>query len=79
VDFWVSVVRNFCSFSAKELFRQAQCSVKVIIACFVEGCLKQTPSRVNIFVFATRRKRDFLRLLKTTGVLACSQRNILIF
>jgi len=77
VDFWVFASRNFYSFSAKELVRQAQCSVKVFIACFVEGCLRQTPSKMKVLVLAARGKCRCLRLLKTTDVLACSQRTIL--
>jgi hypothetical protein len=68
VDFWVFASRDLYSFSAKELVRQAQCSVKVFIACSVESCLRQTPSRVNIFVFAGRRKRDSLLPVENSKV-----------
>jgi hypothetical protein len=56
VDFWVSALRDFHGFSAKELVRQAQCSVKGFIACFVKGCLRQTPSKVKVLVLAARGK-----------------------
>jgi hypothetical protein len=72
VDFWASALRSFCSFSAKELFRQAQCLVKVFIARFVKGCLRQTPRKMKVLVLAARGKCRFLRLLKTTNVLAHS-------
>jgi hypothetical protein len=60
--------------SAEGLFRQAQCSVKVIVACFVKGCLRQTPSKMKVLVPAARGEGELLRLLKTTNVLAHSQR-----
>jgi hypothetical protein len=61
-------------FLAEGLFRQAQCFVKVFVACFVKGCLRQTPSKMKVLVLAARGKCRPLRLLKTTGVLAHSQR-----
>jgi hypothetical protein len=64
---------------AEGLFKQAQCLVKVFIACFVKGCLRQTPSKMEVLILAAREKCRFLRLLKTTDVLAHSQKNILRF
>jgi hypothetical protein len=52
---------------AEELFRQAQCSVKVIVACFVKGCLRQTPSKMKVLVLNARGKFMSMRLLKTTN------------
>jgi len=61
-DFWV--------FLAEGLIKQAQCSVKVFAACFVKGCLRQTPTKVKVLVLVAQEKCRFMRLLKTTNVLA---------
>jgi hypothetical protein len=60
--------------SDEGLSRQAQCLVKVIVACFVKGCFRQMLSRMNVLVLAARGKCSSLRLFRTTGVLAHSQR-----
>jgi hypothetical protein len=70
--FWVFISYDF-GFLAEGLFKQAQCSVKVFVACFVKGCLRQTPSKVKVLALAARGKCRFLRLLKTTDILSHSQ------
>jgi hypothetical protein len=67
---------NFYCFLEEGLFRQAQCFVKVIAACFVKGCFRQTPSKMKVLVPAARRGCRPLRLLKTTNGLVQSQRTI---
>jgi hypothetical protein len=67
--FWTLLRTIFLRFFGKGVSQTSTVFREGFVACFVKGCLRQTPSKVKALVRAARGKCRFLRLLKTTKCL----------